>query len=491
MTVLELIRGVEVRTCTGPVATTGVTGVQCDSRLVRPGDLFVAVNGKKENGLRFVADACARGAVAVAATAPSDRPDLPWVELAGEARLALAQLACAANGHPSHRLEVYAVTGTNGKTTTVGLLHDILTADDRRAGLISTVHTAYPGYRHDSACTTPDACALQGCLRQMANAGCTAVAMEASSHALAQYRTDGIRFHAVAFTNLTQDHLDYHETMTSYFEAKRRLFACAAAARPGTPAIINTDDVHGRELARVAETAGLNVLPYGLLGGQPLRADALTGDADGVSFVLCTPAGRVRVASGLPGQYNVMNMLCAAGMALAGGVPVDVVAQTLCRARPRWGRLERVPTALPCRIFVDYAHTDDALSNVLITLRGMTPGKLFVVFGCGGDRDRGKRPLMGQACAAHADRLVITSDNPRTEDPEAIIRDIVAGLPPGTAYTIIPDRFEAIAHALRTAGADDVVLVAGKGHEAQQIFADRTIPFDDRNVVREIGGRLS
>jgi UDP-N-acetylmuramoyl-L-alanyl-D-glutamate--2,6-diaminopimelate ligase len=492
MTVLELIQGLEVRACAGPVATTVVTGVQCDSRLIRPGDLFVAVHGADAHGLRFVADARARGAAAVVATAPPDRPGVPWVELVGgdvEAHAALARLAGAVNGHPSRRLQVYAVTGTNGKTTTVGLLRDMLEADGRSAGLISTVQVAYPGHRHDADCTTPGICALQRCLRDMADAGCTAVAMEASSHALAQGRTDGTRFHAVAFTNLTQDHLDYHGDMMSYFAAKRRLFASAAEEHPGTPAVINTDDAYGAQLAQEAAAAGLTVVPYGLLGGQPLRAEAVTGTADGTAFVLCTTAGRVPVASGLSGRHNVMNMLCAAGLALAGGVPLAVVARTLCEARPRWGRLERVPTALPCRIFVDYAHTADALAHVLATLREVTPGKLIVVFGCGGDRDREKRPMMGAACASRADRLVITSDNPRSEDPAAIIRDIVAGLPPGTAYEVVPDRFEAITRALRNAGADDVVLIAGKGHESVQIFADRTIPFDDRDVVREIGNR--
>jgi UDP-N-acetylmuramoyl-L-alanyl-D-glutamate--2,6-diaminopimelate ligase len=494
MTVLELIQGLEVRACTGPVATTSVTGVQCDSRLIRPGDLFVAVHGAYAHGLRFVTDACARGASAVVATLPSARQDLPWVELVGgdaEAQVALAHLACAVQGHPSRRLQVYAVTGTNGKTTTVGLLRDMLEADGRPSGLISTVTVAYPGHSHEADCTTPGICALQRCLRDMADAGCTAVAMEASSHALAQGRTDGTRFHAVAFTNLTQDHLDYHHDIPSYFAAKRRLFTCAAAARPGASAVINTDDAYGAQLAQEAAAAGLTVVPYGLLGGQPLRAEAVSGTADGTAFVLCTAAGRAPITSGLSGRYNVMNMLCAAGLALAGGVPLAVVARALCEARPRWGRLERVPTPLPCRIFVDYAHTADALAHVLATLREVTPGQLSVVFGCGGDRDRDKRPKMGLACALQADRLVITSDNPRSEDPAAIIRDIVAGLPPGTSHEVVPDRFEAIARALRSAGADDVVLIAGKGHEAVQIFADRTIPFDDRDVVREIGKRLA
>jgi UDP-N-acetylmuramoyl-L-alanyl-D-glutamate--2,6-diaminopimelate ligase len=492
MTVLELIRGLEVRACAGPVATTAVTGVQSDSRLIRPGEVFVAVHGTQAHGLRFVDDACARGAAAVVATAPPARPDVPWVELAGgdaEAHAALAHLACAVNGHPSRRLQVYAVTGTNGKTTTVGLLRDILAADGRVAGLISTVQVAYPGHQHAADCTTPGVCALQRCLREMADAGCAAVAMEASSHALAQGRTDGTRFHAVAFTNLTQDHLDYHRTLQAYFAAKRRLFTRAAETSPGAAAVINTDDPWGAPLARDAAAAGLSVVPYGLLGGQSLRAESVTGTADGTAFVLCTPAGSVPVASGLSGRHNVMNMLCAAGLALAGGVPLAVVARTLCAAQPRWGRLERVPTALPCRIFVDYAHTADALAHVLATLREITRGQLIVVFGCGGDRDRDKRPKMGAVCAAHADRLVITSDNPRSEDPAAIIRDIVAGLPAGTRHDVVPDRYEAIERALRGAGADDVVLIAGKGHEAVQIFADRTIPFDDRDVVRAIGKR--
>ncbi len=488
MTLGELINGVAVRrACTDSDASTVVTGVQCDSRLIRPGDLFVAVPGTHDNGLRYVGAACAKGASAVAATVPPDRPGVPWVELAGEVRPALARLACAANGHPSRRLQVYAVTGTNGKTTTVGLLRDMLDADGRKAGLISTVLTEYPGFRQESACTTPDACALQRCLRDMADAGCRAVAMEASSHALDQRRTDGTRFHAVAFTNLSQDHLDYHQTMEAYFDAKQRLFFCAVEEDRTAVGVINTDDPFGVRLAAEAAACGLMVVPYGLEAGQPLRAEAVSLTADGTSFLLCTPAGNVPVTTGLSGRYNVMNILCAAGLALAGGVPLDAVVRTLQLARPRWGRLERVATEWPCRVFVDYAHTDDALDKVLATLREVTRGRLIVVFGCGGDRDRGKRPKMGRVCAQRADRLVITSDNPRSEDPLAIIRDIVAGLPPGTDYETVPDRREAITLALRDAGADDVVLVAGKGHEAGQIFADRTIPFDDRQVVREIG----
>jgi len=489
MTVSELARGIAARVHADPAATAVVTGVQCDSRLIRPGDLFVAVPGTRDNGLRFVEEACARGAAAIAAAAPPTRPGVAWIELPGEARPALARMACALNGHPSRRLEVYAVTGTNGKTTTAGLARDMLEADGRSAGLITTVLTAYPGHSRESNCTTPDACALQALLRAMADAGCRAAVLEASSHALDQSRLDGTRFRAVAFTNLTRDHLDYHGDMERYFQAKERLFLRAAEESPATPAVINTDDPWGARMAREAAAAGLTVVPYGLGAGQPLRAENIALEADGTAFDLCAPAGRARITTGLSGRYNVMNMLCAAGLALAGGAALDAVARVLRAARPRWGRLEQVATALPCRVFVDYAHTDDALDNALATLRELTRGRLIVVFGCGGERDRGKRPRMGRACAARADRLVITSDNPRGEDPEAIIRDIVAGLPPATDHEIVPDRREAIARALRSAREGDVVLVAGKGHEATQVFADRTLPFDDREVVRQIGGQ--
>lgn len=488
MTVKMAIKGLAVRACFGRVATTVVTGVQCDSRLVRPGDLFVAIPGNRECGLRFVADACAKGAVAIVAAAPPDRSDIPWVELTGEMRPALARVACTVNQEPSRHLEVYAVTGTNGKTTTVGLLRDILETAGRPTGLISTVLTEYPGTSRASACTTPDACALQGLLRDMVAAGCQAVALETSSHAIDQHRIDGTRFQAVAFTNLSRDHLDYHADLEAYFAAKRRLFSTAATGHAGATAVINTDDPYGVRLARVAMDYGLTVVPYGMSAGQSLCAEAVTLTPDGTSFRLCTPAGSVQIAAGLSGRYNVLNMLCAAGLALAGDVPLTTVADALRAARPRWGRLERVITARPCRVFVDYAHTGDALDNVLSTLREITPGQLVVVFGCGGDRDRGKRPEMGRVCATRADRLIVTSDNPRSEDPEAIIGDIVAGIPAGTDYETIPDRRAAITRALDTAGAHDVVLVAGKGHEAVQILADRTIPFDDRDVIRQIGG---
>lgn len=486
MTVKNAIQGLAVRACYGSIATTDARGVQCDSRLVRPGDLFVAVPGTRDNGLRFVDDACAHGACAIVAAAPPSRSDIPWIELHGAVRPALAQLACVLNGEPSHRLEVYAVTGTNGKTTTVGLLHDMLEAAGRPTGLISTVVTSYPGSSQASTRTTPDACALQGLLRDMADAGCRAVAMEASSHALDQHRIDGTRFQVVGFTNLSQDHLDYHADLEAYFTAKLQLFAMAAA-QSGAAAVINTDDPYGVRVAQRAQELGLAVTAYGLSGRQPLRAEEVALAPEGTSFRLCSAAGDVLICTGLSGRYNVMNMLCAAGLALAGGVPLEVVSGVLCAARPRWGRLERVETACASRVFVDYAHTEDALDNVLATLREVTRGKLIVVFGCGGDRDRAKRPKMGRVCAARADCLLITSDNPRSEDPAAIMRDIVAGLPPGTVYETHVDRRAAIARALALAGDDDVVLIAGKGHEAVQVFADRTIPFDDREVIRQLG----
>lgn len=466
------------------------SGIQTDSRRVRQGELFAAVAGSRDDGGKYAGAALAKGAVAVL----SERP-LPefgrQVVLVKDVRRALALIAAAAHGRPSREMRVYGVTGTNGKTTTAWLLREMLRAGGANPGLLTTVQAEYSGREIPAVRTTPDACELQGLLASMRGAGCDSVVMEVSSHALDQQRVAGVHFAGAAFTNLSQDHLDYHKTMEAYFAAKTRLFAQLAEECPGAPAACCVDTAYGRRMAEFIGALPLRLVPYGFAGEARVRAEGVSLTSDGSRFAMVTPEGqRCAVSIHLAGRYNIANMLCAAGLALEAGVPLEGVVQAMHEAKPRWGRLEKVDTLLKAAVFVDYAHTDDALTNVLGTLREMTRGKLTVVFGCGGDRDRAKRPLMGKACAALADRLVVTSDNPRNEEPETIIGEIMAGVPEGTACVVEPDRRAAIRLALAGAGDGDVVLVAGKGHEAFQELNGRTVPFDDRQVAREEAGKL-
>jgi len=474
----------------GSAPGVAFSGIQADSRRVKAGELFAAVAGTRDDGGKYAGAALAKGAVAVL----SERP-LPefgrQVVLVKDVRRALAVIAAAVHGWPSREMRVYGVTGTNGKTTTAWLLREMLRAGGANPGLLTTVQVAYGGREIPAVRTTPDACELQGLLAAMRGAGCDSAVMEVSSHALDQQRVAGVRFAGAAFTNLSQDHLDYHKTMEAYFEAKMRLFAQLAVDSPGAPAACCIDAAYGTRMAAYIGSLPLRLVSYGFSGEARVRAEDVSLTSDGSRFVMVTPGGqRCAVRIHLAGRYNIANMLCAAGLALEAGVPLEGVVQTMHEVKPRWGRLEKVETALKAAVFVDYAHTDDALTNVLGTLREMTRGKLTVVFGCGGDRDRTKRPLMGKACAALADRLVVTSDNPRNEEPEAIIGEILAGVPEGTACVVEPDRRAAIRLALETAGEGDVVLVAGKGHEPFQELNGRTVPFDDRQVVREEAGKL-
>ncbi len=487
MKLTELLRSVEVVTRTAP-DTLDIAGVACDSRQTRAGDLFVAIRGHKDEGYRHIEQALARGAVAIAAELPPPPTGPRWIQVA-DARAALARMACTVNRDPSHALEVYAVTGTNGKTTVAGLLRDMLQDAGRKTGLISTVEYAYGERVIAATRTTPDCCELQSLLAAMRGDGCTAAVMEVSSHALDQHRTGGMRFAAAAFTNLTRDHFDYHHDFENYFLAKRRLFDQLAAEHPGATAVINRDDPYGARLLDHAAGLGLRAVAYGLVSPAEIRAEEIALDAQGSRFALVTPAGRVPLAVALLGRYNIANMLCAVGMALAAGVPLETLAETLRRARPRWGRLEKIETPHPASIFVDYAHTDDALSNVLRTLREIAPRRLIVVFGCGGDRDRAKRPLMGRVAATLADHAIVTSDNPRTEDPLAIIAEITAGMA-GHDFDVEPDRRAAIARALAAAQAGDIVLVAGKGHETYQEANHHVTAFDDRAEVRSLAAHV-
>ncbi len=466
------------------------SGVQCDSRRIKPGDLFVALKGCHDEGGNYAGAALTRGAAAVVSETPLRECSKNLI-VVKDARQVLACLAAALSGWPTRKLSVFGITGTNGKTTTAWLLREMLRAGGRNPGLLTTVKVEYGDREIPATRTTPDACEIQSLLAAMQNAGCDSAVMEVSSHALDQQRVACVRFAGAAFTNLSQDHLDYHDTMEAYFKAKQKLFAQLASENPGAPAVCFREAGYGEPMVEYLKTLPLKLVTCGFSEGADLRAEAITVTPDGSRFELVTPQGqRKSIRVHLAGRYNIANMLCAAGVALEAGVSLEAVASALEAAKPRWGRLERVPVEVPATVFVDYAHTDDALTNVLSTLREMTKGRLTVVFGCGGDRDRKKRPLMGRACAAVADRLVITSDNPRTEEPMAIIGEILAGVPEGTAYVVEPDRRAAIRHALTGSAAGDVVVVAGKGHEPFQELAGRTISFDDRQVVTEEAAKI-
>ena len=461
-----------------------IAGIACDSRQVRPGWLFVAIPGNKMDGFAFIDDAVTRGAVAVVTEqAPPGLKDVTVIRVPN-AREALARLASTFYGHPSARLRLIGVTGTNGKTTVTYMIRDILESAGLSCGLIGTVEYRLGSRVIPASRTTPDSLTLQSFLSQMVQSGCASAVMEVSSHALDQERAWGIEFDAAVFTNLTQDHLDYHKTMEAYFEAKRRLFT--AIGRGGKPAaaILNLDDPYGRRLAESPDIKA-RIITYGRAPEAAVRADRIRLGPSGSAFHATTPWGEADLTLRLLGGYNVSNALAAMAACGSLGISLSIVKQRLGEMRAVPGRLEQVPCKRGFQVFVDYAHTDDALLNVLQTLREITAGRLIVVFGCGGNRDRTKRPKMGAVAGRLADYSVLTSDNPRTEDPLAILDQIRAGI--GQApHEVVPDRAEAIRRAIGLAREGDIVLIAGKGHETFQEFDNRVIPFDDREIAREL-----
>jgi len=466
----------------GPdVAVSGLCG---DSRTCAKGDLFIAGIGTRDDGLSHVEEALARGAVAVlAARRPEGINGTAFVSV-GDVPLARALIADAFFGHPSRRLDTIGVTGTNGKTTTTFMLRSILTMDGRGTGLVGTLG-AWIGGRHEPLRhTTPDAIELQRLLARMVDENLSTAVMEVSSHALMQRRTHGVDFDAAIFTNLTPDHLDYHGTMEAYAAAKARLFE---DLREDAVAVLNADDPASR-LYRLTTPA--RVLTYGLDAPADVTARISRLDGDGTRLTLVAPelGPPIEVNLRLIGRHNVMNALGASAAALALGLPPSAVATGLESLPAVPGRLEPISCGQDFRVLVDYAHTPDALEKVLDLLRPLTAGSLRVVFGCGGDRDRTKRPVMGRAVASRADRLYVTSDNPRSENPEAILDEILAGVPPDRQGAMLreADRREAIRRACAECRPGDVLLIAGKGHETTQTIGERVLPFDDRAVAREI-----
>jgi UDP-N-acetylmuramoyl-L-alanyl-D-glutamate--2,6-diaminopimelate ligase len=466
-----------------------VSSVAYDSRQVTPGALFVALRGVNADGARFAAQAIANGAIAIVAeTAPPAGIAVPWVQVPS-ARAALAQLAAEFHGHPSEELALVGITGTNGKTTTSYVLASIFEAAGIKCGRIGTIGHQVGGRELDAARTTPEAPELQQMLRDMLKAGCGACVMEVSSHALALRRADNLRFAAGIFTNLTRDHLDFHGDMESYFSAKRRLFEILP---DGAVGVINVDDRRGADLLSAARRP----VTYAIDAAADVRPGPLTFSLDGLSFEVRTPRGTFHVRSPLVGRPNAYNILAASAAAMALDLPFSAIEAGISSLESVPGRFQVVsdPTD-DVRIIVDYAHTDDALKNLLETARPLATGRLVTVFGCGGDRDRTKRPLMGAVAARLSDLVIVTSDNPRSEDPEKIIEEIRRGIvmpadriaPKGQKSTpslAIVDRREAIERAIREAKPGDLLLIAGKGHEKYQTIGDRRLPFDDVEVAR-------
>jgi UDP-N-acetylmuramoyl-L-alanyl-D-glutamate--2,6-diaminopimelate ligase len=489
MPVSELLAALPEKTVVG-TPPGAVEGIAADSRRVAAGDCFVAVPGLKQDARRFIPEAVGRGATLVVTEGePVTGLGVAQV-LVPSARRALARLADAYHGHPSGDLTVVGITGTNGKTTTSYLVEALLRARGGPTGVVGTVQYVVGGEALPAGQTTPEALELQAMLARMRQVGVRGVAMEVSSHALALARVDGIDFDVAVFTNLTQDHLDFHRTLDEYGRAKRRLFELLAASpKPKRAAVVNGDDPAGETMVRGLD---LPVLTFGLGPRALVRAAKHASSLDGIRMTIETPQGRFDLASPLIGEHNVMNLLAAVAAGLGLGLEPDRIAPALAVVGAVPGRFEQVRAGQPFLVVVDYAHTPDALERVLVTARKLTRGRLAVVFGCGGDRDRGKRPIMGELAARLADRAWVTSDNPRSEPPEAIIDEVMAGVRrvgggEGRCASV-PDRRAAIAAALDWAEPEDTVVIAGKGHEAYQIVGAEVLPFDDRAVARALLG---
>jgi len=491
MTFQQLLEGAEVLSQSG---NPPVTGVEYDSRRVGPGKVFVAMKGETSDGNQFIDKAIAAGAVAVVSDSPAEvpRPGVAWAQVL-HGRRALARLSANFYKRPAERIANIGITGTNGKSTTAFLIESILRAAGRETALVGTIEYHLAGRVLRAPHTTPEALELNRLLAEGLTHGVTESVMEVSSHALAQERVFGIPFDVAVFTNLTRDHLDYHGNMDDYFRAKQVLFE-GCGTTPPRAAVINADDEHGRQLLTLSRKNSSVVLSYGLTSGD-FHAESVELTRRGTRFQMITPSGRIPVWSPMIGQVNVYNALAASAAGYARDCPLGPIAKGIFDLARVPGRFERVDCGQPFTVAVDYAHTDDALRNLTalahdFVARAGLNGKVITLFGCGGDRDRAKRPLMGEAAGKGSDFAVLTSDNPRSEDPLAILAEMLAGVltvPEQERARVIiePDRAAAIGLAVAAAGKGDIVLVAGKGHERGQYAAGQVTPFDDREVAAD------
>jgi UDP-N-acetylmuramoyl-L-alanyl-D-glutamate--2,6-diaminopimelate ligase len=488
MTIEEILLGVRLRTgvslskvLTGDLGTLPVAGLEYDSRRVQPGFLFFAFPGARADGREFAQQAVDQGAVAVVSELPSPDGYLGcWIQVE-HGRQALALAARNFYGDPAKRLNLTGVTGTNGKTTTTFLIDAVLRAAGKTTAMVGTIEYRLAGEVRPAVNTTPESLDLYRLFHELEQVGGTHATMEVSSHALALGRVYGMTFHTAVFTNLTRDHLDFHHTMEDYFAAKRLLFAPEGSTRAEW-AVINFDDPYGRQIGPLPHT-----LRYGFEAGADLRGSSLEMNFQGLRFTVQQGRERVQLTSPLVGKFNAYNILAACGAALSYGLDWATITRAIANAPLVPGRFESVQQGQPFLIVVDYAHTDDALRNVISVARELRPKRVITLFGCGGDRDRTKRPLMAQAAAQASDYVVLTSDNPRSEDPLGIMNDALVGLRRfDTPHTIEPDRAKAIRAALKEARTGDIVILAGKGHETYQVLKDRVIHFDDREVARDV-----
>ena len=481
MKLSRLIEGLPVKDVLSP-GDPEVTSVTMDSRQVQGDALFICVKGEADDGHRFAADAVKKGAKAVVAERPLD-VDVPVV-LVSDARRALAVLADRFYGHPTHQLSLIGVTGTNGKTTVTRLIQQIQEMNDMPTGRIGTLGIQFKDYEEAAANTTPDAVTLQRAFKTMVERGARSAVMEVSSHALVQGRVRGCDYNIAVFTNLTQDHLDYHQTMERYLHAKSLLFSQLGNTYDRDhlkAAVLNADDDASAQLAQMTAAP---VWTYGIEREADFMAENIRVTAGKTSFDFITPKGTYPVEMKLVGKFNVYNALAAALACYINGVALEDIVRSIGRLEGVSGRLETVDAGQNFAVIVDYSHTPDSLKNALTTIREFAKKRVITVIGCGGDRDRTKRPLMARVAVEHSDIAIFTSDNPRTEDPMSILRDMEAGVPAGSYETIV-DRREAIFRAVALAEPDDVVLLAGKGHETYMIIGREVIHFDDRLVARE------
>jgi UDP-N-acetylmuramoyl-L-alanyl-D-glutamate--2,6-diaminopimelate ligase len=477
----EILSGVETITPFPPSAE--IRQIVCDSRKVKSDAIFFALRGAKENGQAFIADASQRGAIAVVSDEPVTTVVPPGVTAiqVREARKALAIASANFYDHPANALQLVAVTGTNGKTTTTSVIDAIIKASKSKTGLFGTIAYETPSGKYPAPNTTPESVDLQGFLAEIRDAGGKFAVLEASSHSLTMDRLWGLHFAAAVFTNLTREHMDYHKTFEDYFAAKKTLFTGTGAGAPDT-AIINIDDAYGKKLLGLAK----KTVTYGLESGADITTKKFQLTFNGLAFTAQTPNGKIQITSSLVGRINVYNILAAIGAAQALGLSNEVIEAGIRNLESVSGRFQRIDQGQPYLVIVDYAHTDDALESLIRTARELNPkGRIITLFGCGGSKDRTKRPVMGEVTGRLSDLTILSNDNPRQEDPLKIISDIIVGVQKTSGkYVIEPDREKAIGLAMDEARAGDIVLLAGKGHENYQILADRTLEFDDREMAR-------
>ncbi|MBI5875385.1 MAG: UDP-N-acetylmuramoyl-L-alanyl-D-glutamate--2,6-diaminopimelate ligase [Deltaproteobacteria bacterium] len=495
MSLSELIKDLPNKRIVGNPETP-IQGIAYDSRQVDKGFLFAAIRGQHLDGHQFITDAINRGASAVLAEKPT--PPAPPLLKGGiggvtqvivpDVREAMAKLAALFYGEPCKNMTLIGVTGTNGKTTTTYLAESILKAAGFHAGVIGTINYRYGDKIFNAPHTTPESPDLQKIFKEMVDSGVTHCVMEVSSHSLAQKRVDGSIFAGGVFTNLTQDHLDYHKTMEEYFESKSRLFTDFIAKENKGFAVINVDDLWGEKLLNLKfKISNLKFIRYSLKQDAEIHPAKISFSERGIEAMLDTPVGSVKISSPLLGEYNLQNSMAAVGIGIGLGLGKQTIEQGIANLKRVPGRLERIISDDGFQAVVDYAHTGDALERALNTLRPLTKGRLITVFGCGGDRDRGKRPVMGEIATRLSDFTIITSDNPRSEEPLEIIKEIEAGIDKGDrdVYTVMPDRHEAIKIAVNMAAGRDIILVAGKGHEDYQIIGDKKFHFDDTEEIKK------